>query len=164
MSDPNESLWEKLGITFKVTPIPSQGRDQVELAIAHGDNQGIWQVECDTEDYSQVYICEYYDAETGMLRWYRECGDFDEKGWPHTVTFREFNKQGKLTKECNLAVISVEVNAEIDPNTFKFSVPLGYTMIDRRVSPPMIIDAMANDAFHLDIDQFEITPKIDIRK
>ena len=95
----------------------------------------------DKENYSRVYSYEIYDLETGNLNYRREAKEFSEEGYPRQIFTISYNNLGKIVEEERITVENVNLEAAISEDLFKFTVPSGYTMVDARLSPALIIKA-----------------------
>lgn len=110
-----------------------------------------WELVCHSENANIVYDCSCADSRTHNKKWERECRDFDSSSFPHSIVERQWDDEGVVLKEERIAVVNVKFS-RISDQIFKFKLPVGYTMIDRRVAPPMIIDEFIERGLDLDFD------------
>lgn len=119
----------------------NSGKDTVVLShITESKSTPILVMQCDQSDYSKVYLLEAYDLTTGHCIQRRECNGFDSKGFPEEMRISNYSRDtGDLLKEAKYAIESVELNKEIPVEFFDFSLPSGYSLVDRRLDSPLVV-------------------------
>jgi hypothetical protein len=90
------------------------------------------------EDYAKTYSFKLYSP-TGSLIESQENRNFGEDGYPRQVDIVEYNESGKIIKESKIVIETVLLSPIINKDVYAFKLPIGYTMIDDRVSPALVV-------------------------
>jgi len=128
------------GIEFDEAEIDNHAADKIIMTLGP-QNKKVCCLIVDKEDYSRVHNYEIYNLLTGSLLKRREAKEFDEEGYPRQIYTITYNNLGKIIEEERIVVENVDLEPVLSDDLFKFNVPSGYTMIDDRLSPALIVKA-----------------------
>ncbi|MCK4793196.1 MAG: hypothetical protein KAV87_56215 [Desulfobacteraceae bacterium] len=102
----------------------------------------------DKEDYSKVQRCEIWNA-NGNPAYIREIYSFDEQGLPRELHIEEYDKDGNIRKTQDIGISKIKLDISIPNDVFDFKPPQHYTIVDERLSPPLVVRPI-EDEFLLD--------------
>ncbi len=104
------------------------------------DPNGIvkYSISLDTQDWRICRKIVWHDNISGLVFKIVEYKQFAKAGgsgelFPHLVTRRYFDKEGKEKKVETINITNVAIGLPIPEEVFKLNVPTGYTIIDNRV-------------------------------
>jgi hypothetical protein len=135
-------------------------RDRIEIKIPPDSENPAFVLLCNQDDYTKIYNYEVSNPKTGDILFSREFDDYDEFGYPHSVTNTKFDEDGKLRRREHHAVIKVDLTPSFSEEIFKFQVPPGYSLVDRRFGTPMVIDEVPEEIFTEEISTLDEREKV----
>ena len=106
-------------------------RDRIEIKT-QGKLNDLVAIVCDKNDYSRVYYIRITNPLTGTPLMERRCSDYDNQGFPHSVTTTEYGLDGEFKKKEIIKVEKVELNPSLPDEIFEFRPPEGYAVRDLR--------------------------------
>lgn len=131
---------------------------------------GRWAI--DAGDYNVCYREELINPATGSLMVVREAEAFapvegTNRLYPRHATFKQFSPKDGSVKRSVVTTVESVSRAEVDPESFAFSVPEDYAVVEFRFGKPVVIQPMRGGLTALaakKLDKTEIpkdTPKPD---
>jgi len=125
---------------FRIQIDPEENNNQcVIISISMSFlNNTLYTITVDKHDYARVYHFERYSM-AGELQYRRDTNTFGENGYPLRIEICDYDNHGQLRDQTTAVVEKVVLEPELPAALFAFTVPPGYTMIDDRQSPALIV-------------------------
>jgi len=133
------ALENDISVTISEGEDDAVSKHWIHISI-RSSGSDLYRILVDAEDYSRVFVYETYRVGTGQLQYRRETGEFDAQGFPRSVHTTSYDDSGNVREEEWISVDRVELNPSLTEGLFKFKAPVGYTSIDERFSPALIIE------------------------
>jgi hypothetical protein len=122
--------------------------DEIEFSVT-GTEFVLSRIYVDKNNYARVLKTENYDIPSFKLRSINEYSDFGQDNFPRTINTSTYDNQGNVISGSVFSVEKVKLNPTLDSGIFEFHVPLGWTLADYRVDPPLIVssDTLQEDLY-----------------
>lgn len=147
---------EAIRVSVESDTYKSQDVDKFTIRSSKSPERVAMVFYCDRDDYSRMYRAEGYHPVTGKLLMVEERDEFLDSGFPQVLRSTKYSPDKAPVSE-EFVFTRVTLNPDLPEDTFAFSPPEDYGVVDRRPAGAPIVTQPRVDYASLGV---KATPKV----